>query len=122
MIIWDYFCSVAIILFSNFVKLSQYNHHYNDVTEIVIQILAFFLCLGTAIILAIVLFTLGIALIIKTSSLKKYYPIKVLLVWFLIGLFIFGIFYFISSIITTSFCNKIESKISNTYNQSKSRY
>lgn len=117
------FAVVAIILFSNFVKSSQLNHHYNGATEIVVQILVFYLCLGAAIILGIVLFILGIALITKTSSLKNYYPNnKVLWVWFLIGLFIFGIFSFIGSIITISFCNKIESNISSTYNQSKSRY
>lgn len=74
-----------------------------------------YLGLSLAAALSVALFVIGIILIVKVNSLKDYYPSQEYLwIWFLVGLFLFGIFSSVGSILTISSCKEIQAK--NTYN------
>lgn len=80
-----------------------------------ISYVCYYLGLSLAVALSVALFVIGIILIVKVNSLKDYYPSQEYLwIWFLVGLFLFGIFSSVGSILTISSCKEIQAK--NTYN------
>lgn len=96
---------VFIIFASSFINPSTYYHQALIYSNLCITILAFGLIFG------FILFVLGIILINKTLSLKRYYYNYVstgLFVWFWVGLYLFGFFSFIGSFLTIINCNKIK--------------